>query len=200
MKSLRRAPLVLAVVLVGMPGRADAHLLNTGLGPFYDGLAHLFVTPMDLLPVVAMALLAGLRGPRFGRAALFALPAGWIAGSLCGALVGAPLTLPRVTAAATVALGGLVAADRPLSLPAVTALAIGIAVFSGMRNGVELASAPSGGLVAAGIACAIFAVVSLASGQAAAVRAVWSRTALRVAGSWIAASGLFMFGWAMRGG
>jgi hypothetical protein len=47
---------------------AHAHLMNTGFGPFYDGLTHLFVTPEDLLPVIALALLAGLRGPRFGRA------------------------------------------------------------------------------------------------------------------------------------
>jgi hypothetical protein len=31
------------------------------------------------------------------------------------------------------------------------------------------------------------------------VRAAWARVAVRVAGSWIAAAGLFMLGWAVRG-
>jgi hypothetical protein len=37
---------------------ARAHLVNTGFGPFDDGLTHLFVTPEDLLPVIALALFA----------------------------------------------------------------------------------------------------------------------------------------------
>ena len=45
-----------------MPCVFLAHLMTTGLGPFYDGLAHLFVTPEDLLPVLALSLAAGLRG------------------------------------------------------------------------------------------------------------------------------------------
>jgi hypothetical protein len=31
-----------------------SHLVNSGLGPFYDGIAHLFVTPEDLLAVIAL--------------------------------------------------------------------------------------------------------------------------------------------------
>lgn len=42
------------------PGQASAHLVNSGFGPFYDGSAHLFVMPEDLLLVVAISLLAGL--------------------------------------------------------------------------------------------------------------------------------------------
>src|SRR5271157_2099697 len=65
--------LTLAITLIAAPP-AHAHLMNTGFGPFNDGLTHLFVTPEDLLPVIAIALMAGLRGPRFGRAVLLALP------------------------------------------------------------------------------------------------------------------------------
>jgi hydrogenase/urease accessory protein HupE len=73
--------LTLAITLIAAPS-AHAHLMNTGFGPFYDGLAHLFVTPEDLLPVIALALLAGLRGPSFGRAVLLALPVAWLVGAL----------------------------------------------------------------------------------------------------------------------
>jgi urease accessory protein len=63
------------------------HLVNTGFGPFYDGLTHVFLTPEDLLPVIALALLAGLRGPRFRRIVLFVLPVAWLAGSTAGILL-----------------------------------------------------------------------------------------------------------------
>jgi urease accessory protein len=49
-----------------------------------------------------------------------------------------------------------------------------------------------------GIAGAIFVVVSIFAGQVTSVRALWARIAVRVAGSWIAASGLFMLGWVVR--
>jgi hypothetical protein len=47
---------------------------------------------------------------------------------------------------------------------------------------------------AAGVAGALFVVVSLLAGQIATVRAAWARVAVQVAGSWIAAIGLFMLG------
>ena len=39
---------------LGLASQADAHLMTTGLGPFYDGFTHLFLTPEDLLPVLAL--------------------------------------------------------------------------------------------------------------------------------------------------
>jgi len=174
--------------------------MNTGFGPFYDGLTHLFVTPEDLLQVIAIALLAGLRGPRIGRAVLFALPAAWLVGTVAGLLVVPPVTLTAATAITIIALGALVATDRPLPLTLVAGMAILIGLLNGGHNGIELAKAQSSGLVAAGIACAIFVVVSIFGGQVTSARALWARIAVRVAGSWIAASGLFMLGWAIRGG
>jgi len=60
------------------------YLVNTGLGPFYDGASHFVLTPEDLLPAVALALLAGQGGARTGRRALFALPGAWLVGGLGG--------------------------------------------------------------------------------------------------------------------
>jgi hypothetical protein len=42
--------------------------MNTGFGPSYDGLTHLFVTPQDLLQVVALALVAVCGGVACHRA------------------------------------------------------------------------------------------------------------------------------------
>jgi hypothetical protein len=49
------------------------------------------------------------------------------------------------------------------------------------------------------VAASLFVVRSLLAGQVTSVRAIWARIAVRVAGSWIAASGLFMLGWVMQG-
>jgi hypothetical protein len=80
---------------------------DSGFGPFYDGLTHLLVTPEDLLPVIALALLAGLRGPSFGRAVLFALPTACMAGTLTGLSFHSRVTVPAVMAVVTFALGAL---------------------------------------------------------------------------------------------
>jgi len=175
--------------------------MNTGLGPFYDGLAHLFVTPEDLLPVLALSLYSGLRGPRFGRAALFALPAAWLLGTIAGRLFHPHPAWPILSAILTILLGALAAADRPLPLPAVAALAAALGLWNGAWNGIELARARAGLFGnALGIASAAFAVVAIFAALAASVRIPWARIAVRVAGSWIAAAALLMLGWSLRRG
>ena len=169
------------------------------LGPFYDGLTHLLVSPEYLLPMIALALLAGLHGPRFGRAVLFALPAAWLAGNVVGLLVAPHVAMPVATAAVTIVVGGMAAAGRPLPLALVMGFAIVVGVLAGGLNGVELATTGASPLAAAGSAAALFVVVSLVTGQVASLRAAWARIAVQVAGSWIAAIGLFMLGWAVRG-
>ena len=195
-----RRPLVVLALAAGLaaPSRTHAHLLSTGFGPFYDGLAHLFVTPEELLPVVALALLAGLHGPRFGRAVLFTLPVAWLTGSVIGLLVAPQVTLPVAAAAITVALGGMVAAGTALPLALVVGFAVALGVLAGGLNGIALATARASALGAAGVTSALFVLVALLAGQVTAVRALWARVAVRVAGSWIAAIGLLMLGWAMR--
>ena len=68
-----------------LPATAHAHLVDTGFGGFYDGLAHLVSTPADLLVVIALALLAGRSGAPAARRALLAVPLAWVAGGLVGA-------------------------------------------------------------------------------------------------------------------
>jgi hydrogenase/urease accessory protein HupE len=133
-------------------------------------------------------LLAGLRGPRFGRAALFTVPIAWLVRSIAGLWVAPQVTLPVATPALTIALGALAAVDRPLPL----AMFVGFAVVLGLVH------ARSSGLAAAGIAVALFVLVALLAGQTATVRTLWARIAVRVMGSWITVTGIFMLGWAVR--
>lgn len=189
--------LTLAITLIAAPA-AHAHLMNTGLGPFGDGLTHLLVAPEDLLPVIALSLWAGLRGPVFGRAVLFALPVAWLIGSAAGILLAPPTTLPVAETLLTIALGVLLATNRPLPLTWIAGLAVLLGLLHGVLNGSEIPQASSGQISAAGVVVALFAAVSLLAGQAASMRVPWARVAVRITGSWIAAIGLLMLGWAMR--
>ena len=51
-----------------------------------------------------------------------------------------------------------------------------------------------------GLVCAVFVLVALVAALVVWLRAEWTRIAVRVAGSWIAASGFLLLGWAARKG
>lgn len=186
---------LLAALLI--PVRAEAHLVTTGLGPVYDGIGHLLLTPEDLVPIVALALYAGLRGARAGRLALFILPAAWITGGLLGLRAGTASSAP-VPALSFVLLGLLVAADLRLPDGLVAALAGLLGLVHGFLNGPALAGAGPGALGLIGISAVAFVVVALASALVVSLKAPAARIAVRVAGSWIAAIGLLLLGWAFR--
>jgi hypothetical protein len=50
-----------------------------------------------------------------------------------------------------------------------------------------------------GLTSGVFVLIVLAAAFVVQLRAQWARIAVRVAGSWIAASGLLMLGWSFRG-
>jgi len=173
--------------------------VTTGLGPLYDGLLHFALTPEDLVPVLALALLAGLRGVTHGRRALFVLPAAWLLGGIIGLTVHGSVS-PSWTALSFVLLGGLVASDARLPLGATTLLAALLGLGHGYLNGSALAQPGLGAVGLLGIAAAVFTLVALAASFVVTLRAVWARLVVRVAGSWIAAIGLLLIGWAIRSG
>jgi hydrogenase/urease accessory protein HupE len=177
--------------------RAEAHLVTTGLGPVYDGIGHLLLTPEDLVPILALALYAGLRGPRAGRIALFVLPVAWLAGGLLGLNLGGAPAAP-VPALSFILLGLLVAADVNLPDGAVAALAGVLGLVHGFLNGPALAGGGPGALGLLGIAAVAFVLVALAAALVVSLRAPAARIAVRVAGSWIAAIGLLLLGWTFR--
>ena len=189
---------VAGAVLVLAPGAARAHLVTTGLGPVYDGVSHLFLSFDDLLPVVAMALLAGLNGAAAGRRSLFALPLAWLASGLAGHQAGGAPLPPWITALSLLVLGVLVASNLRLATASATACAAALGSVHGWLNGAGIAAdgREASGLL--GIAAAIFVVSALASALVVSLRAPWARVAVRVAGSWIAAIGLLSFGWQLR--
>ena len=197
MRRIARLIAILAAACL-FPAQAEAHLMNTGFGRFYDGLAHPLVTPEDLLPVVAVALLAGLGGARSGRFSLFVLPAAWLAGMAAGRVAAPHAAAPWVIPALTITLGALVAADRKLPVSVIAGGAIVLGLVHGVQNGAGLAPTNSGITGVLGVMCTIFVLAALISGAVVSLRKPWTRIVVRVAGSWIAAIGLLMLGWSVR--
>lgn len=196
----RRLLVGVALVLFSLwPGTAQAHLVTTGLGPVYDGISHLFLSFDDLLPVVAMALLAGLNGPAAGRRALFTLPLAWLAAGAAGYASGVAPLPAGVASVSLLLLGILTAADLKLQPTVVTAIAMILGIVHGWSNGASLAAAGREGRGLIGITIAIFVLASLASALVVSLRRPWARIVVRVAGSWIAAIGLLLLGWTLSG-
>ncbi len=194
-----RSAVLLLLVVSGIPARAEAHLNSTGMGPIYDGLMHFLMSPEDLIPALALALLAGLRGAAYGRRAAFTLPVAWLAGSLFGLTAAATTGSAVLSSLWFLLLGGLVIADAKLSLSAMSALAVLLGFVHGYLNGTGMGQ--SGFALAAllGLTAGVFVLIVLAAAFVVQLRAQWARIAVRVAGSWIAASGLLMLGWSFRG-
>ncbi len=200
MRSLFRLRLVMPLAtIVGLvrAAPAAAHLPTVGLGPIYDGVFHLLLSPEDLIPVIALALLCGQRGAPFGRRALWLVPLAWFAGGVLGMFAGG-MRAPSLAWVSFLLLGPLVAADAKISLRALTVLAALLGSFHGYLNGGGINRFNDGTYAVFGLALAVFVVVAVAASLVIPLRRRWTRVAVRVAGSWIAASGLLMLGWSLR--
>jgi urease accessory protein len=190
---------IVALAIAVCPIPAEAHLNSTGMGPLYDGLVHFLTSLEDLVPVLALALLAGLRGASYGRRALFVLPGAWLLGGFLGLTAQATTGNAVLSSMWFLLLGGLLAADAKLSIGVATALVTLLGLHHGYLNGAGMGESVTAAAVLLGLASAVFVLVALAAAFVVRLRADWARIAVRVAGSWIAASGILMFGWAMRG-
>jgi len=93
----------------------------------------------------------------------------------------------------------LVAADIRLPIAATGALSAVLGLVLGYPNGLAMAESGQGLRGVLGSTAAIFIFFTLFADRAAATTIAWVRIAWRVLGSWIAASGLLLLGWALRG-
>lgn len=181
---------------VALPIRVEAHLVTTGLGPVYDGMEHLLLSPEQWIMIAGLAFLAGLSGPPAGRAILFSFPVTWLAGGCAGHLIQQPL--PALMPALTLLMvGGLVAADLKVLRKFVTVIAMGLGFLQGYLNGVSFGAAPGITLTLLGTAIVAFVIVALGAGLVVGAQG-WRRMVVRVTGSWMAAIGILLAGWMIR--
>lgn len=199
MTPMRRGRQLLVALAAGSQAApAHAHLVETGFGAFYDGMAHVALTPADLLLVLALALYAGQRGAPAARWTLLTLPLAWLAGGIAGAAWPSDATLPIMTTASFGLLGALVALDARFRTPVIAALAMTAGLLHGYVNGATMAPGGAEPLALAGAVAAIFCALAILSAEVIVLPAGWPRIAVRVVGSWIAAAGLLMLGWLAR--
>lgn len=199
-RALRTA--LAGTTLAALPAVAQAHLVVTGMGPIYDGIEHFGLSPEDSVPVLALALFAGLRGAPTARLLLAVLPVAWLAGGLLafGGVAVPATALSVATAVAFLAVGGLLAANAQLPPVASGAVAAGLGL---MRGFADLSGAAfSGGalLTLAGMSASVFVLSALAASLTLPLKRFWMIVAVRVGGSWLAALGLLLAGWVWRYG
>jgi urease accessory protein len=175
-----------------------AHLVSTGVGPFFDGAAHFFLSFDEVLPALALSLYAGLRGPRAGRWLIATMPSAWLAGGLVGFALPGRTSPPLATAAVLLLPGVLLAWDREASVLVVAGAAAALGLAAGFWSGSAMASSGAGFVGVLGSAVAAFFLATLAAALATKLSAGWPRIAIRVAGSWISALGLLALGWTLR--
>lgn len=92
-----------------------------------------------------------------------------------------------------------VAADAPLPVWVSAGIAAFVGAALGYSDGSTLPGDASGVPVFFGIAATVFAVFALLAGLALSHQSQLARLAMRVSGSWIAAAGLLLLGWSLRG-
>ena len=181
------------------PINVQAHLVTTGLGLFCDGISHLALSPEVWVPVLALALFAGLRGAAAGRLTLFLLPVAWLVGTLVGCRTEtAPFT--SISAISFLVPGALVAADLRLKRGTVATIAVVLGLCDGCLNGMAIQPTHSGSLDLIGAVAALFVAVAIVAAFVIWLKRPWMRVAVRVVGSWITATGLLLLGWSVHSG
>ena len=184
--------LVTCVVLCLQPTPALAHG-SLAVGDFYSGMLHPLLHFETLLPTLALALWSGqLGGPLSWR-----LPLAFLGAALVGAVAGilevdlyAGPALLRVSMLVL----GLLAAVRG-RLPA--SLAMAVVLLFGLYEGQSNTYDPEAKierplLFIAGLGSSIGLILFHVGTRVVRYRAFWVQIAVRVVGSWIAATGLLV--------
>jgi urease accessory protein len=197
-----RCLIVPAVALIGVlatPSTAQAHLVSSGAGPFFDGVAHFFVSMDDLLVVVAIALFSGLMGKPAARWVLLTLPVAWLVGMVLSLFFAAGMEDCLWATGVTLLGSGLLLSCNPNLHPwSIASIAGVIGLLHGSWNGAAMRATETSAIASLGIVSAASVATLLLSATAVSVHVAWHRIALRVIGSWIAAFGLLALAWHFR--
>jgi urease accessory protein len=163
-----------------------------GVGDFYAGMLHPVLAPEHLLPILALSLLAAQQGKKAARHLLATLPLAIVAGTAAARLFPNPGLLNTALLTATVALGLLAAAAKPVSRFAVVPVA-GLAGFCiGAANLLDSGAQVSfirftAGMALSGLLFSAYATVLIQR-----LLAARFPVAIRAAGSWLAAIGIMV--------
>lgn len=190
---------VLGVLLASIPDLAAAHTPIEGIGDFYNGLLHPLLVPAHLLSIAAVGLLIGQQPSQSLQPAALACLAATATG-LIGAGLGLTIELESLLLACAAGCGLLVAWRPRLPQGATILLGglIGLAVgLDSPPNLVDLQTKVAA-LLGTGVAVYLLFLYSTAAADRLNARP-WQQIAVRVLGSWIAASALLVLSLSLSG-
>ena len=178
-------------VLCLLAGPALAHSAIPGIGNFYNGALHPFVSSAHLIALLALGLGAGQRGLSGAKAPLVALAAALALGLGAHRVAGDPDT-DRLLLVLAASMGLAAAAQWRAPMPmyatlaAATGLAVGLASGPQDIDGAARWTLLAGSFAGATLLCTYVAAMVTLAQQA------WLRIAVRVMSSWIAAAALLV--------
>lgn len=193
-----KASRLFAATLVALPGSALAHSPMAGIGEFYGGMLHPLMVLPHMLALLVFALLIGQSGV---RAMQLTYPVFMLALTIGLFLAGfsvAPISMTEpVLLVTSTGCGLFVAAQRPPPVFVLALLAGILALLIGMDSGVTGLGRRE--TFATLLGCWLGAVLFLivVAGIAELAQRSWQRVALRVLGSWTAASGALVLALAL---
>ena len=193
-----------AVALALRSGPAEAHIVASRLGDFYTGALHPLTDPQDVVTWFGLAVLAGWLGAKRGRWLIVVFPFGLLLGLLLGVWTGFTSAGRLADAAFIVVLGALIAAAVRLPGWALWCLAGTLAVLRGAVNAGGIGPETNATLFADGVVVCGYGVMTLVMaltlallGGSESMPRDWRHIAVRACGSWIAAIGIMMGGYAL---
>jgi urease accessory protein len=185
-----RSLIVLLAILL-LPAVAAAHPIK-GVGDFYAGMLHPLTALDFLLPWIALALFAGQQGKKGALLVLSIFPVAILLGAVLALAFRQPAWLSAANLAIIPLLGLSVALafSCPAFLIVVFSAAVGL--LQGLANGAEITSAISPWRFIPGLTVISILVIAYGIGVVRSLERPWTRIAVRVAGSWIAAIGIMI--------
>jgi hydrogenase/urease accessory protein HupE len=191
--------------LLTQAGSAEAHVVAARLGDFYTGALHPLTDPQDLVLWTALGLFAGSIGADRGRWLVLVMPLGLTLGFSTELAFGLGSVGTLGAAALMISLGLLLAAGIRAGGALVCAIGLLVAVTRGAINADGTTLETNRVLFAAGLSASGYIVITLIMAVTVAFRRAsaehrsdWRGIALRVCGSWIAAIGLMIGGFALK--
>jgi urease accessory protein len=195
---------VTAAALLASAESADAHIVASRLGDFYAGALHPLTDLQDLILWVALGVLAGSLGASKGKWLVLVFPLGLLAGLVLGLASGVVSAGPVTDAGMITVLGLALAAEMRIPAASLCLVALGLALIRGAANSGGVGPETNQLLFAAGLAGAGYATITLTvaltlafRGADAGTSIAWRGIAIRAFGSWVAAIGLMMGGFAL---
>jgi urease accessory protein len=187
---VRRFAAAFLILLTATP--ALAHSPIPGVSGFTGGALHPLLVPAHLMALAAFGLLLGQQAPRQRHLLLAIFAASLLSGvgAVTAALAAENPELIVLVAAAV--LGLLVALARPLPLIGVGPIVFALGVALELDSVPQEISMRATLLTLSGTAVTAFALPALLAVPAAHLNRGWQCIAVRVLGSWIAASAILV--------